>query len=63
MQYKVRYRPLEKLGRHGWERISDQEHDHLIAISAMASREAVPLIDGSSKDGMPGGQEQYRLAD
>jgi arginine-tRNA-protein transferase len=63
MQYKVRYRPLEKLGRHGWERISEQEHDRLIAISAMASREAVPLIDGSSKDGMPGGQEQYRLAD
>ncbi len=30
MQYKVRYRPLERLGRDGWERLSDAEQDRLI---------------------------------
>ena len=30
MQYKVRYRPLERLGREGWERLSDPEQDRLI---------------------------------
>lgn len=63
MQYKVRYRPLERLGRHGWERISEGEHDRLILAAAATRRsEAMPL-DGRSKDGVPGAQDQYRLAD
>jgi arginine-tRNA-protein transferase len=37
MQYKVRFRPLERLTRSGWERISDEEQTRLIA-SATASR-------------------------
>lgn len=63
MQYKVRYRPLERLGRDGWTRISDAEHDRLVADAATIRRsEAVPL-EGVGKDGVPGGQEQYRLGD
>ncbi|HVR90892.1 MAG TPA: arginyltransferase [Novosphingobium sp.] len=63
MQYKVRYRPLERLGRDGWERISAGEQDNLISSAAAAlRRDAVPL-DGSCKDGVPGGQDQYRLVD
>jgi len=34
MQYKVRYRPLERLTREGWVRISTEEHDALIAAAA-----------------------------
>jgi arginyl-tRNA--protein-N-Asp/Glu arginylyltransferase len=60
MQYKVRYRPMERLGRGGWERISAEEHDRLIGAAATASREPVP--EGSIKDGVPGAREQYRMA-
>jgi leucyl-tRNA---protein transferase len=59
MQYKVRYRPMERLGRNGWERISAEEHDRLISGAAEARREAAP--EGSGKDGVPGMQGQYRL--
>lgn len=34
MQYKVRYRPLEKLVRDGWQRLSDDEQDALIRATA-----------------------------
>jgi len=40
MQYKIRYRPLERLGREGWERISDAEHDSLIRAVASAAAPA-----------------------
>ena len=63
MQYKVRYRPLERLTRSGWERISAEEQDNLIAAAVHARRSALPTPEGSGKDGVPGGQEQYRLAD
>ncbi len=63
MQYKVRYRPLERLGREGWVRFGGTEQDGLIAGAAAARRgDAVPL-DGSGKDGVPGGQGQYRVFD
>lgn len=62
MQYKVRYRPMERLGRVGWERISASEHDRLIDSAANARREGAPAVEGSGKDGVPGGQEQYRVA-
>ncbi|WP_232493496.1 arginyltransferase [Novosphingobium kaempferiae] len=51
MQYKVRYRPMEKLGRAGWERISATEHDRLIA-AAVANPGAGKGATGP-KDGMP----------
>jgi arginine-tRNA-protein transferase len=61
MQYKVRYRPLERLGREGWARFSDEAQDRLIAAAAQLRRsEAVPL-DGRTKDGAHGVQDQYRL--
>jgi len=61
MQYKVRYRPLERLGRNGWERMALDEQDRLIAAAANSRRDDMP-VDGCGKDGVPGGQEQYRLA-
>jgi arginine-tRNA-protein transferase len=62
MQYKVRYRPLERLGREGWERFDSAEQ--LAAIErAAAGRETRPVFDGIGKDGAPGGQGQYRFVD
>jgi arginyl-tRNA--protein-N-Asp/Glu arginylyltransferase len=61
MQYKVRYRPLERLVRDGWARFTDAEQDSLIATTAATRRsEALPL-DGGTKDGAHGDQDQYRL--
>jgi arginine-tRNA-protein transferase len=61
MQYKVRYRPIERLTRQGWLRLGDAEQDRLIATAATLRREAVPPLDGSTKDGAHGVQEQYRV--
>ena len=61
MQYKVRYRPLEKLGPDGWSRFSESEQDALIAAVTSSDKPA-PSVDGSSKDGAPGEQQQYKLA-
>ncbi|MGE3692266.1 MAG: arginyltransferase [Novosphingobium sp.] len=63
MQYKVRYRPMERLTRQGWARISANEHDKLIADAAQTRRNAAPALDGAAKDGVPGGQELYRIAE
>jgi arginine-tRNA-protein transferase len=51
MQYKVRYRPMEKLGRSGWERLEPREQDALIA-AAVANPRSREEATGS-KDGMP----------
>ena len=61
MQYKVRYRPMERLGRAGWERISGAEQDRLIAATAANVRERDPIPDGNGKDGVPEAAAQYRL--
>ncbi|MXO58058.1 arginyltransferase [Altererythrobacter salegens] len=61
MQYKVRYRPLEKLGPGGWQRFSEEEQAALIA-AAVRPRSAVPSVEGGSKDGAPGGHHQYKIA-
>jgi arginine-tRNA-protein transferase len=63
MQYKVRYRPLERLTRDGWELIPAEEQDELIASAANAHRDESLALEGSVKDGVPGGQGQYRLVD
>jgi len=63
MQYKVRYRPLERLTRDGWERMPAEEQERLIAEAAASSRKGTSSPDGGGKDGVPGGQDQYRLAD
>lgn len=38
MQYKVRYRPMERLARAGWERITPAEHDRLITAAVASPR-------------------------
>ena len=54
MQYKIRYRPLERLGPDGWQRFTDDEQSALIAAAAVARRDDALLVDGGSKDGTPG---------
>ena len=61
MQYKIRYRPMERLTRTGWARIDDAEQNALVAKAAQLRRTAQPL-DGSTKDGAHGGLDQYRVA-
>ena len=52
MQYKIRYRPLEKLARTGWERLSDAEQDRLIHSVASARRGEGDRV-AAAKDGLP----------
>lgn len=58
MQYKVRFRPLDRLTRNGWERMPDAEQKRLIAAAtrprALGTDAGLP-----SKDGLP---LDYRLA-
>ena len=57
MQYKIRFRPLEKLGPDGWTRISEEDQERLIKNALTARREKI-APDGASKDGsMPQAQE------
>jgi arginine-tRNA-protein transferase len=62
MQYKIRYRPLERLGPAGWQRLSDAEQSALIGRVSATRREDAACVEGGSKDGAPGGQRQYKLA-
>ena len=50
MQYKVRYRPLERLGPNGWQRVSDDEQARLIAAVPTQRRGDGACIDGAAKD-------------
>ena len=54
MQYKVRYRPLEKLGRDGWQRLSSAEQEQLIGAVAVRRRGDAPAPIGAAKDGIAG---------
>ncbi len=60
MQYKVRYRPLERLGPEGWSRMSETEQQALITGLYGQRHERSP--DGASKHGAPGDQKQYDIA-
>ena len=62
MQYKVRYRPLERLSPRGWQRFSEDEQSSLIAAATRPGSAPTAPLDGSSKDGTPGGQKQYKFA-
>ena len=59
MQYKVRYRPLERLSRNGWERMPDAEQKRLIAYATRPRSERggepLPAKDGNGLE--------YKLAD
>ena len=54
MQYKVRYRPLERLTRGGWERMPEHEQRRLIAAATAPRRarseDALPAKDGLASD-------------
>jgi leucyl-tRNA---protein transferase len=63
MQYKIRYRPLERLGREGWERFGEREQAAAIGRSAALLRDSAPDLDASGKDGVPNSRGQYRLRD
>ena len=46
MQYKIRYRPLERLGKNGWTRFDPTEQEHAIrevAISSVNSDRHLPM--------------------
>lgn len=60
MQYKVRYRPLERLTRDGWLRISREEQDRLIS-TAVAPGGGAQRDDASPAK--EGSQSQYRVTD
>jgi len=62
MQYKVRFRPMERLTRQGWQRLSGAEQDRLIANAAALRRDSAEPLEGGTKDGAHGGQDQYRVA-
>ena len=51
MRYKVRYRPLERLTRDGWKRLSREEQDALISSTANAPRTEPSELSAASKDG------------
>ena len=61
MQYKIRYRPLERLAPTGWQRLSDAEQSALIARVSVTRRQDAACVEGGSKDGAPGGQRHYKL--
>ena len=63
MQYKIRYRPLERLTRDGWARYDEDQQDRLIAAAAALRRAAALPLDGSTKDGAHGVHEQYRVTE
>ncbi|MFM5931093.1 MAG: arginyltransferase [Novosphingobium sp.] len=61
MAYKVRYRPMERLTREGWHRLSDEEQDRLIAGAAALPRSSATPLDGTTKDGAHGDAEAFKL--
>lgn len=58
MQYKVRYRPIEVLGRDGWRRVERDEQDALIARALGGQGSRARADSGAAKDGA---QDQYRI--
>jgi arginyl-tRNA--protein-N-Asp/Glu arginylyltransferase len=60
MQYKVRYRPLERLGREGWERFDPDEQARAIDRAATAGGADRRIADDTGKDGLAAAQAQYR---
>lgn len=61
MQYKIRYRPLERLMPDGWRRFTAEEQDGLVAAVANVRREDTAAVEGGCKDGGPDGLRQYKF--
>ncbi|WP_295528883.1 arginyltransferase [Novosphingobium sp. Chol11] len=62
MQYKVRYRPLERLGPSEWQRFSPDDQANAIERAAGAPREARIGNNDMGKDGIAASQQHYRPA-
>ena len=62
MQYKVRYRPLERLGRDGWEQFDPDEQSGAIQRAATMRRADAGQLAGERKDAVPSSEDQYRPA-
>ncbi|MEM7688041.1 MAG: arginyltransferase [Pseudomonadota bacterium] len=56
MAYKVRYRPLEKLTRDGWQRMDKDEQSRLIAEATAPRAKSDGKVSGASKDGQEPGR-------
>ncbi len=66
MQYKVRYRPLDRLTPDGWERLTGAEQDRLIASAAAASRaprDSARRLGQGRRSGRAGAVPRRRRAD
>ena len=50
MQYKIRYRPLERLTRDGWVRMSEREQDALIAAAVASHKDGGDAGKKPAKD-------------
>ena len=61
MQYKIRYRPMERLSRQGWSRLDEGEQDELISTAAAIRRDTALPLDGRTKDGAHGVQDRYKV--
>ncbi|MEB3415828.1 arginyltransferase [Alteriqipengyuania sp. WL0013] len=61
MQYKVRYRPLERLGPDGWVRMSEDEQSGLIAAATRPRDRSGDFV--GNKDGLPEQVESFSPAD
>jgi arginine-tRNA-protein transferase len=59
MQYKVRYRPLERLGSDGWQRLSDDDQERLIREAA-AGRGPRSASVGGGKDMLGGSSDGWQ---
>ena len=59
MQYKIRFRPMERLGRDGWRRLGRDEQDGLIA-TAVTQRHIGGADGRPAKDGTA---SQYRFVE
>ncbi|GMN03235.1 arginyltransferase [Erythrobacter sp. MTPC3] len=54
MQYKVRYRPLERLARDGWQRMDSDEQSKLIAEATAPRQKKAGTVEAArGKDGQP----------
>lgn len=58
MQYKIRYRPIEMLGRDGWRRVSRSEQDAFIARALQHQNDRPRQAAAAAKDGV---QDHYRI--
>lgn len=59
MQYKVRFRPLERLGTDGWRRLGREEQDALIAAAVGGRRDS----SAAARPAKDGTASQYRMVE